>query len=101
MVGAIGFEPIPTQHYVVLAGLGWHLKYRSGSQRNNYWTRIGHLLDSVIFVEHILQTTPSTAQTQAFDRAPSTENPKLPAENLTLSLMISDVQEMPSRVRPA
>lgn len=42
MVGAIGFEPIPTQQLVVLAGLGWQPKNRNGSQGNNYWTRIGH-----------------------------------------------------------
>ena len=42
MVGAIGFEPTPTQPFQTLAGLGWQRKYRNGSQRNNCWTRIGH-----------------------------------------------------------
>jgi len=42
MVGAIGFEPTPAQPFQTLAGLGWQPKYRNGSQRNNYWTRIGH-----------------------------------------------------------
>jgi hypothetical protein len=42
MVGAIGFEPIALKQTEVLAGLGWQLKDRNGSQRNNYWTRIGH-----------------------------------------------------------
>ena len=42
MVGAIGFEPSLTQPFLSLAGLGWQPKDRNGSQRNNYWTRIGH-----------------------------------------------------------
>src|ERR1700726_1980814 len=42
MVGAIGFEPSPTQPFQTLAGLGWQPKHRNGSQRNNNWTRIGH-----------------------------------------------------------
>lgn len=42
MVGAIGFEPNPLQPFESLAGLGWQPKDRNGSQRNNYWTRIGH-----------------------------------------------------------
>jgi len=42
IVGTIGFEPIPTQYFMVLAGLRWQPEYRKGSQRNNYWTRIGH-----------------------------------------------------------
>ena len=41
-MGAIGFEPSALKQTEVLAGLGWHLKDRNGSQRNNYWTRIGH-----------------------------------------------------------
>jgi hypothetical protein len=45
MVGAIGFEPSAFKQAEVLAGLGWwQLKDRNGSQRNNYWTRIGHSL---------------------------------------------------------
>jgi hypothetical protein len=44
MVGAIGFEPSAFKQTEVLAGLGWQLKDRNGSQRNNYWTRIGHSL---------------------------------------------------------
>jgi hypothetical protein len=42
LVGAIGFEPTPPQQLVALTGLGWQPKDRNGSQRNNYWTRIGH-----------------------------------------------------------
>ena len=44
VVGAIGFEPSAFKQTEVLAGLGWQLKDRNGSQRNNYWTRIGHSL---------------------------------------------------------
>lgn len=39
LVGAIGFEPSPTQPFQTLAGLGWQPKYRNGSQRNNYWAK--------------------------------------------------------------
>ena len=42
MVGAIGFEPNPHLPFQPFAGLGWQPKDRNGSQRNNYWTRIGH-----------------------------------------------------------
>src|SRR5579872_6572977 len=42
MVGAIGFEPSAPQQLVVITGLGWQPKDRKRSQRNNYWTRIGH-----------------------------------------------------------
>lgn len=48
MVGAIGFEPAAPQSFEALAGLGWQPKDRNGSQRNNYWTRIGHAAKSVI-----------------------------------------------------
>ncbi len=46
MVGAIGFEPsaFKFKQTEVLARLGWQTKNRNGSQRNNYWTRIGHSL---------------------------------------------------------
>ena len=56
MVGAIGFQPTPTQHYVVLAGLGWQPKHRKGSQRNICWTRFGHgcWLSTINFLELIL-----------------------------------------------
>jgi len=40
--GAIGFEPNPLHSFQPFAGLGWQPKDRNGSQRNNYWTRIGH-----------------------------------------------------------
>jgi hypothetical protein len=42
VVGAIGFEPTLPQPLQTLAGLGWQPKDRNGSERNNYWTRIGH-----------------------------------------------------------
>ena len=42
LVGAIGFEPTRPQPFQSLAGLGWQPKDRNGSQRNNYWTWIGH-----------------------------------------------------------
>ena len=50
VVGPIGFEPTPTQPFQTLAGLGWQPKYRNGSQRNNYWTRIGHCSLLVAFL---------------------------------------------------
>ena len=48
-MGAIGFEPTALQSFEVLAGLGWQPKDRNGSQRNNFWTRIGHGLCRAFF----------------------------------------------------
>ena len=50
MVGAIGLEPSASQSFVVLAGLGWATKNHNGSQRNGYWTRIGHSTPHVFVV---------------------------------------------------
>jgi hypothetical protein len=71
MVGAIGFESTASQYYEVLAGLGWQPKDRNGSQRNSYWTLIGHSFSRLFVVpfdKSIPTADPSKMAQEALSR---------------------------------
>ena len=83
MVGAIGFEPSPTQPFQTLAGLGWQPKDRNGSQRNICWTRIGHCQ----FERLVANLPPRSAKPIAFevDAGKVLQNPQPPRNKINQS----------------
>ena len=90
MVGAIGFEPIPTQPFQTLARLGWQPKDRNGSQRNNNWTRIGHC--RLLTDEGAQACLRCGCSRCSSEPRPPTETPILPVGTNLLALMIEVVR---------